>query len=286
MNGGSVLALRLLLLVAAPAVVARAAPPGEAGPERVSGRLCDALQALPEGRRAACCGGAPGRGLAGECARELGRALRDRTLTLDPADVERCAAESARALAGCDWVTPYVPRSPASCRGILHGRLESGRRCRSSLECRDGLSCRGDGPGVVGVCAPPAAPGAPCRGSPDALQTYTRQTDDARHPECSGVCRMGRCVPFVVLGDECSSDRQCVPGSHCAARRCVEGARAAPAARKAGERCTQPFECEGACLQPTVGAPGVCGMKCSAWPDVGHAAPLDVGSESDRTSFP
>jgi hypothetical protein len=281
-----------VVLVAALPAVAGASPPAA----DVGRRLCDALHALPEARKAACCGTAAANGLAAECARELGRSLDAGTLATDPADVDRCVSDSARALDGCGWVTPYLPPIPGACRGILHGRLDAGATCRSSLECRDGLACRGTGPAVAGVCARPGLAGAVCAGAPDTLATYTRQTDDdARHPECAGYCLRGRCAAFLPRGGTCSSNRQCGPGSHCVSRRCVEGP--APVlgeacegtacaggfvcvdgrcaeAKQAGERCTRPFECRGACLGTTAGAPGTCGMKCNAWPPAGYTPPL------------
>jgi hypothetical protein len=166
---GRTTALRLLLL-AAPLVLG-ASPPSATGasiqkrpstpsqaPEKLGARLCDALQALPEHRKAQCCGTSPTGGLADACAQELSRSLRDEAIALDPADVDRCAAESARAVDGCDWVTPYLPPVPASCRGIVRGGLEAGAACRSSLECRDGLHCRSSGPTGAGLCAPPDPP--------------------------------------------------------------------------------------------------------------------------------
>ncbi len=265
--------------------------------EKLSQRLCDALQSLPETRKAQCCGTSPSGGLAGACARELRRSLGDDAVTLDPAAVDRCAAESSRELKGCDWVTPYLPRVPASCRGIVHGRLEAGARCRSSLECRDGLHCLGSGPTVPGLCAPPSVPGAACGGAPDTLATYARQSDsDTGHPECAGFCLRGRCVGFAPPGGACSSDRHCAPGSHCASRRCVEGPSPAlgepcggstcasdlacidgrcSEAKKAGELCTHPFECQAACLSPAADKPGTCGMKCSTWPPAGYTPPVD-----------
>jgi hypothetical protein len=293
--------LCLLFLTAAPSALgaSRVAQPSRTQPpESLSTRFCDALQTLPETRKAQCCGTSPTGGVANECARELNRSLRDHAITLDPADVERCAAESSRALDGCDWVTPYLPRTAASCRGILHGRLEAGARCRSSLECRDGLACRGNGTTVPGVCAPPGVAGVSCGGAPDTLQTYARQTDDdMRHPECAGFCFRGRCSPFISLGGMCSADQQCAPGSHCASRRCVKGPRPTlgeacegttcdgalvcveghcSQAKKAGERCTQPFECEATCLSPSSDSPGTCGMKCSAWPPTGYTPPVNA----------
>ena len=262
---GETIPLRLLLFAAVLAASPASARPSTQTRERLIQRLCDALQTVPETRKARCCGTVPSGGLAGECARELGRSLRDDALTLDPTDVERCAAESARQLEGCDWVTPYLPPTPASCRGIVRGRLEAGAHCRSSLECRDGLFCRGSGPTAPGACAPPGGSGAACGGALDTLATYARQTDaDTRHPECDGFCLKGRCIAAVASGGECSSDRQCGAGSHCASRRCVDGPRPklgeacegttcqgdlvcvdgrCAQARKAGEPCTHPFEC-------------------------------------------
>ena len=291
--------LRLMLVAAvvgAAAGPSTAEPPPKSTPERLSQRLCGALQALPEARKAQCCGASPTGGLAPECARRLAASLRSKALTVDPDEIARCEADASRQLDGCDWVTPWLPRTPASCGAILRGQLAAGASCRSSLECRDGLFCRGEGPTTPGVCAPPGGPGSTCAGAPDALVTYTRQTDaDARHPECAGFCFKGRCVGAVPPGGECSSDRRCATGSHCASGRCVGGprprlgepcegttcagalaciaGRCAPP-KKAGERCTEPFECEATCLSRTAETPGTCGMKCSAWPPAGYTAPV------------
>jgi hypothetical protein len=291
----AVVAVALVRLASAPSI-SHAAPVCEpqapaVADESPSRRLCDVLHAFPETRRAACCGTTAGGGLAAACEREFERALRERTLVVAPSDVERCAAESAQALAGCDWVTPFAPSLPAGCRGILHGRVAPSGRCRSSLECRDGFVCRGGGAGVAGVCAPPGAPGAPCRSVPDALATATRQgDDDPRHPECDGYCFRGRCAAFLAAGGECSLDAQCGPGMHCAARRCVAGRRPSPDKKKAGEPCMRSSECEAACLASTANAPGTCGMQCSAWPPAGYAAAAGVAparrAASDASGSP
>lgn len=270
-------------------------PAKTAAPDKLSQQLCDALQTLPEKRKAQCCATAPSGGLAGECARQLRLALQAGTLTLDAADVDRCTADSTRALEGCDWVTPYLPATPASCRGLLHGRLDAGASCGSSVECRDGLSCRGGGPTGGGICAAPGGPGASCGGGLDTLATFARQTEDPRHPECAGFCLRGRCTALVAVGGECSGNQQCAAGSHCAARRCIEGPRPAlgeacsdttcadalvcidgrcAPAKKAGESCTHPFECEASCLSRGPDRPGTCGMKCSAWPPAGYTQPV------------
>ena len=219
-------------------------------PEQLSRRLCDALQGLPASRKAQCCGTAPSTGLASACAREMDRSLRARAITVAAADVDRCAADTARALDGCNWVTPWMPDAPSSCRGILQGRRTAGASCRSSLECTDGLFCRGAGPTTAGVCAMPGRPGANCSGIPDTLATWARETDgDTRHPECAGYCLRGRCTARVALGGECSSSRQCATGTHCASGRCVGGVAQTLAA-------------------PADGTTGT--MKCSAWPPAGY----------------
>jgi hypothetical protein len=272
----------------------RAVKPALAG-SALAQRFCDALHTLPQARKAKCCATSATGSLAGECVRALGDSLRDHTVTLDPADVERCWADSSRELEGCDWVTPLLPRAPENCRGIVHGRLEAGKRCRSSIECNDGLVCRATDAAGKTVCAPPGGAGASCVGAPDEIATYTRQADsDARHPECSGFCFKGRCTALVPPGGACSSSKQCARGSHCASGRCVEGpgpklgescegttcegdlrcvdGKCSPL-KKAGEPCTRPFECEAACIFPKDSEAGTCGMKCSSWPPGDYTPP-------------
>lgn len=286
--------LMLASLVASLAATAFAATDATT-PARLSQRLCDVLQALPEAGKARCCGSSPTGSLAGLCVRELEPSLRSGAIALDAADVERCAAASARDLAGCDWVTPYLPRTPVACRDVLHGRLDANARCRSSLECRDGLACRGGTSATPGICAPPGDVGAVCGGAADRLASSARATDlERRHPECAGFCRHGRCAAAAPVGGECSAEQQCSAGNHCASRRCVAGpppalgepcagtscgddlvcadGRCAPP-KKAGEPCTQSFECEASCLSPTADRPGTCGMKCSNWPPSGYTPP-------------
>jgi len=276
--------LLVLLLAGLPAGAAE-----HRAPDPVSARLCDALQGVPERRKAECCTTTPARGLATECTDELAASRASNAIAVDARDVDRCAADTARALERCDWVTPYLPPPPASCKSILHGRLDAGATCRSSLECRDGLRCAGT------RCVAPGEPGAPCSGAPDPLATITRQTDDARHPECTGYCFRGRCAAPVAVGGDCSADPQCVAGSHCAARRCVAGSRPAlgePCAgascadglgcvagtcvepKANGEACTQPSDCRATCLGAAPDHPGTCGTRCSAWPPAGYTPPV------------
>jgi hypothetical protein len=265
---------------------------GISGPSAASGapdpavqRLCGVLQGLPERRKAECCSTSSSVGLATACASELGRAVRDGAVSVDPADVDRCAADAAHALEGCDWVTPYLPAPPPSCRGIVRGRRAAGAACRSSLECRDGFHC------AAGACAPPGDAGASCSGAPDPLTTAARQIGDARHPECKGYCFRGRCTAPVLTGGACAADQQCAAGTHCVAHRCVDGprptlgepcdgstcdgglvciaGRCAPP-QDVGAPCTEPAACRATCVGATPDRPGTCATKCSAWPPAGY----------------
>lgn len=250
--------------------------------------LCDALHTLPDARRAACCAGtANGVGLADACARSLGDALARGVITLDAREVKRCAADAARELDGCDWVTPQAPRLPASCRSLVHGRVAAGASCRSSLECVDGLACWGASAKADGICAPPGATGASCGRGEDALATFVRASGDERHPECAGFCGYGRCASRVATGGACAAGAQCASGNRCVAGRCIEGAPprlgedctasacagglacvdgrcAAP--RKPGESCSRPSDCAATCLPPNADGTRVCGMQCDAFP--------------------
>ncbi|HZR81343.1 MAG TPA: EB domain-containing protein [Candidatus Binatia bacterium] len=310
-TGAAIAALVLALAAAAMAAPARkgaagatSAPTAKAPPagDPLAERLCEALQALPQKRKAECCATSPAGGLAGECTRMLSASLRDGAIALDAADVEACERASARDLEGCGWVTPLMPRTPDGCRDIVHGRVASGAACRSSVECADGLFCRGAGAGAPGLCLPPAPPGATCGGAPDILATYARQTDvAARHPECAGSCLRGRCVAPVAIGGACSSNAQCAAGAHCAAGKCAAGGpptlgeecrgtscddglaciagRCAPR-KKAGEPCDGASECEAACVRAADGGAGTCGMKCSDWPPAGYTPPLYASPKS------
>jgi hypothetical protein len=286
---------------AEPARSKRAAAAGAT--DSVARRLCDALHTLPDTRRAACCAGtANGGGLAEACTRTLGDALARGAIVLESGDADRCVADAARALDGCDWVTPQAPRLPASCRSIVHGRIAAGASCRSSLECADGLVCWGASAKVEGVCAPPGATGASCGHVDDTLATSVRASGDERHPECAGFCRYGRCAARGATGAACATSDQCVRDAHCAAGRCVagpgpgsgedcsgaacadglacvDGRCAAP--RKAGESCARPSDCAATCLPPGADRSRVCGMQCDAFP-----AALRLPPTANTTSVP
>jgi len=179
-------------------------------------RLCEALSARPEQRRAACCGTTPGIVLTSECTRMLGASLRHRALELDDTAIDACEAALDRTLAGCDWVGPFPPGPPAECLGLLRGTLGAGARCRSSLECAGSLHCAGLGPTSPGRCAPPGDTGQGCGGSVDPLAGFTRQGSvEHLHPECRERCIGHRCAPPARDGEACRTTVECRPGSQC-----------------------------------------------------------------------
>lgn len=271
----------LLALAALPAMGSESKP---VALDPLAQRLCDALHALPETRKAQCCNRAPSSSLAGECTRALSAVVREKAVRLDATAIGRCEEEASRELAGCGWVTPLMPRNPEVCGAVVQGERAAGAACSSSLECREGLFCRGGGPAGTGVCAASGAPGAACGGSVDVLASYTRQTDlNSNHPECAGYCLAGRCTAFAALNGACSTSKQCEPGQHCGTGRCRQGVFSASdetcsatscapdtvckegkcvALKAAGEICTSPFECKAACNIPKGAKTGTCGMKC------------------------
>jgi len=252
-------------------------------PDPVARKLCEALHALPEARKAECCksGAAPAI-LTEECARIVSAAVRSKAVVLDAASVERCAATMAQTHQGCDWLGPWEAALPAECAGLFAGHRPKGQLCRSSLECAKGLRCRGVGPTQSGVCAPPRSAGEPCSTAVDPLAVYARQDDERDHPECDGYCGTShRCFPRVPEGGACALRRECGPHAHCAAGkcapgplaglgkacvggaceagRCIDGICAVP--RPRGAACNSDEQCLGACLNPDGGA-GVCGVSC------------------------
>jgi hypothetical protein len=194
-------------------------------------RLCNALHALPEEHRAACCGAQPGVELARPCATALSAAFNSQALAVEPARLEACTAALESAYQGCDWVGVFGPPVPRECKGLFTGRRQAGESCRSSLECEGTLLCEGLGPTDVGRCASPPARGANCNLAVDALATYTKQDAERLHPPCQGICTRHRCEAAVADGAACSTSQVCAPGHHCADGHCAQG----PAA--AGERC-------------------------------------------------
>jgi hypothetical protein len=257
----------------------------EGAPEPLAVALCEALHAVPERHRLACCGGASGLVLTGECVRVLTCSLRSGAITLDAAAVSACAAAQEAAHAGCDWIGPWPPELPPSCRSALRGTLAAGARCRSSLECAGSRHCRGVGPTALGTCGPPRPDGERCALAVDPLASYTRQDRTEReHPECSGFCSSRHlCEPVRPLGAECVMSSQCGPDARCGRGRCMKGALAqageacsgdecpaglrcyqhtCQAPRPTGSACRSDFECSGGCRKPAGAAVGQCAPRC------------------------
>jgi hypothetical protein len=267
--------LTLCGLLAGSAALGSAAPLESPRPDPLARRLCDALHALPQSRRAECCGQRTGSSLADECARTLSASLADRAVRLEVLEVDRCVAAASRALEGCDWVGTLAPLPPEACRAVIHGQLTAGARCRSALECGDGLACRGVGPTSPGVCSAPAPAGASCTSPADTLASEASQSGyEEHHPDCSGFCQKGRCTAFVAVGGACLSNAQCAPGTHCALGRCAAGPEPVLALKAGGETCSSAFECKGSCLKAEGAAQGVCGMQCNSWPPAGYTPPV------------
>ncbi len=259
--------------------------PIDAGPpDPLAARFCDAVLVAPERRRSECCSTPNLAGIvAGQCVRALTFALAQHTVTLAPADVDRCAEAVTRASAGCDWVIPDTTALPPECEGLVKGALAEKARCRSSLECREGLRCMGLSTVDLGVCAPPKPARSQCNVAIDMLATFTRQNHvDRDHPECEGYCGHAQCEPVVAAGGACATDRACGRG-RCSAGKCtsaplpalgevcteawapgralregqVRGAEAAD-----GDTCELDAECRGTCVRGDGGTAGACVKSC------------------------
>jgi hypothetical protein len=254
-------------------------------PDPLAVRLCDAIHTLPARRKAECCKGEASTTLVDECVRTLSYALRSKAITLDPADVDKCAEAQAKALDGCDWVTPLSAPAPAACVGIVKGAMNEGDRCRSSLECADGLHCHGVAASDTGRCGKPKEAGSCSRGI-DTLASHTRQTGaERRHPECAGHCNGRRCEPDAAVGAACLASLDCGAGRVCVDKKCSgsplpgagqkclqgacgDGARCLSgtciAPKKLGEACTDDVECTGVCDKAGGAPKGTCAMLCAA----------------------
>ncbi|HRG98980.1 MAG TPA: hypothetical protein PLR99_22175 [Polyangiaceae bacterium] len=259
--------------------------PLDAGaPEPLAVRLCEAMSARQEARRAECCKTQPGIVLTSECVRMVSAALRAKAVRVEPAAVDACVAAIDAGLAGCEWVGPFPPGPPEACQGLFHGLVPAGARCRSSLECERDLRCHGAGPTTPGKCGPGKADGEACGSSTDALASYARQsTLDTQHPECAKACVAHRCSAPLADGAACVLSASCAPGSQCAQKSCQRRApsklgEACPggvceagseclrgkcaAKRPAGAPCEADFECRGGCVKAKGQRVGTCGMRC------------------------
>lgn len=251
-------------------------------------KLCSIIHEIPADRKAACCPGGHVMRLTSECSRVLSFALREKSVTLEPADVDTCAEAMTKATEGCAWVTPVGGKVPAACDGIIKGTLAEGSRCRASLECADGLRCFGSGTTDAGTCRKPPGRGAPCSHSVDTLASYTGQvSSEARHPECAGFCARRWCADLVPVGGACSVNVECGAGRHCIDKKCADGplpaigqpcrgglcaAGARCAAGKCappggeGEECERDSDCMSTCDKPKGSSKGKCATKC--WPNL------------------
>jgi hypothetical protein len=263
--------------------------PADAGPpDPLAARFCDAVQALPDRRKAACCpSSATGYAPTDQCVRTLTFALGQHAVKVDAAAVDRCAEAMQKATEGCDWVTPLALGIPPACEGILEGTLKDGDTCRSTLECSAGLRCRSLSATDLGRCGPPRATNLQCGAGIDTLATYTRQDHlDRDRPECTGYCARGRCEDAAPPGGACKSDPQCgknrcvagkcsaaalpamgaaCPEGACApGAGCVKGTCAAPKAE--GEGCEAGAECRGECVSAgDGGTAGTCAKRCPSF---------------------
>jgi hypothetical protein len=265
-------------------------------PHPLATRLCSVLHGTPVRRKSECCKGPVPNYVESECVRLLSASLHTGLVTLDPPDVDRCEAAVTASLTGCDWVTVSEALAPDACQGILHGTLDEGKVCRSSLDCKGNMHCEGASPTRTGRCSPPAAPGAGCGGSPDALATATGQRDlDKKRPQCGAFCsfKTHRCEPYPEAGTPCLANIGCGPQQICAAGKCSDSAPGkvgdacdkAPCAPDlvcrsgkciarvgAGDECKNDFDCAvGGCSRRDDGKMR-CGMKCSYGDLIGNVA--------------
>ena len=289
----------------APPSVARAAAPLDATgtiyprdvpPHPRATRLCQVLHGGAARRKAECCGGEPSTFLESTCARVVAASLHAKTVEFDDAAVDACASAMNDAVNGCGWVTPSAAPAPDACQRLLHGTLEQGSVCRSSLECRGNLHCEGVSATKTGICTAPGAEGAGCGTHVDVLATYVLDRGIATtHPFCADFCSLAghRCegAPKVgapcVASVNCATSQSCVaghcsaapparPGESCAAAPCADGLRCvekvcAPRAA-AGEACSSDWDCSvGGCVRGA-GGDGVCEAKCRANLDALHAS--------------
>lgn len=248
------------------------------------GKLCNAFFAVPEARRAACCGVAPTFTFEKECERDFGAAVNGGALVADEAAIDRCVGAMTAAHDGCAWVGRNWPDVPPACSGLFTGTIKSGARCRSSLECDKGLHCFGVGPTTPGRCGPARKAGEACDESVDALLAFTRQRDaGADHRVCAGVCTGRRCADPIAEGGACTGSAQCADGlacvhglckpgrgskvgDGCATGRCEGGLRCVGATcvepKADGAACTDDRECLGGCVKSGDAGTGRCAMRC------------------------
>lgn len=257
------------------------AKPGPPAP--LAQRYCDAVQALPDRRRNECCPDSPsGFPQTDACVRTLSYALADHAISIDGGDLDKCVDAMTKDTRGCDWVSFQAPTLPAACDGILHGSLQAGATCRSSLECAGSLRCQDLSATEPGKCGPARAADLQCGVGIDTLASTTRQDRyEKAHPECEGYCVHRACKASAALGAACESDVQC-GRARCEAKKCTdapppaagqpctsacaEGSRciggACAAIKSEGEACASDAECRLACEAPDAGIAAACAKHC------------------------
>jgi hypothetical protein len=270
--------------------------PRDTPPHPRATRLCQVLHGVPARRKAECCGGEPSTFFESTCARVVAASLHAKTVEFDDADVDACASAMNDAVSGCGWVTPSAAPAPDICQRLLHGTLEQGSVCRSSLECRGNLHCEGVSATKTGTCTAPGAEGAGCGTHVDVLATYALDRALATtHPFCAEFCSLTghRCERAPKVGAPCVASVNCAPSQSCVAGHCSaaprarrgESCAAAPCAgdlrcvdkvcaprASAGDACSSDWDCSvGGCVRGA-GGNGVCGAKCSANLDALHTS--------------
>lgn len=264
-------------------------------PDARAVRLCRATQGVIVERKTACC--EPGKPAGATdveraCTSAVSAALKSKNVTIDEAALAACEQAQHKELGGdCAWVRALPPPLPKECTTLLTGTLTAGARCRSSLECAAGLKCHGASLLDAGRCGPSKPARAPCGASVDALAIAVGQPAiDKAHPECAGLCVLGRCADVAKAGAPCKAAAECGDGNRCedgtckaglvalgqkcTGPACADGGRCADGTCRAlsttGGPCRDDFDCaRGGCVKATAGAAtGTCGMRCTSWRDL------------------
>jgi hypothetical protein len=247
-------------------------------------RLCALLHDYPAERKKACCATTTFLHMTQECERMLTHALHAKAITLADKAIDGCEQALKEQLQGCDWVQPLWPTPPAVCQVLVHGVLDAGKRCRSSLECQSGLHCEGLGTTKSGICMPEKTRGK-CQQGVDALAGMVRASSSKlQHRECQGFCARGQCKEKIAIGKACLSSVQCGPGNHCQEKVCAtgeQGKRNQPCLdrrcedgtqcfqgkclvpKKENEECTEDAQCRGLCIRSADNSKGKCSKQCS-----------------------
>ena len=268
-------------------------------PDPRAARLCHAVHGLVSERKAACCEAPHDGGVVGAnnvevaCTSAVSAALKGKSTTIDEAKLAACEQAQQAELKDCGWVRALPPPTASACTSLLAGTFGQGARCRSSAECTSGTRCHGASLLDPGRCGPPRPARAPCGAADDALAVAVgQQAIERDHPECAGLCVLGRCSEIAKVGAPCRSARECGEDNRCEAGQCkagviaiggactgagcAEGSRCTEgkctALAQAGGACRDDFDCtRGGCVKPAGAASttmGTCGMRCTSWRDV------------------